>query len=251
MRPVTLILTLLLSTITGSAQKRTPATTAGAVQAKDILSKAYVAMGGKALTAMRDMTQSVTETSFLPQGTLKYEMEIVYGRPARLLLKTRMEFGDVTSGYDGTTGWTKNPMGVQRMNPLQLADMKMMIARNLDHLLQNFRGSEYTLSYLGQDKIGGKPVDILRAFHRATKTSITLSIDAQSFLVVKKISQRRGESGLVDFVDEYSDYRDVKGVKVAFATTTSTGGNKIGEMVVHSVKINSGLSARFFAEPNR
>ena len=250
LRPAALTLLLVAAASVAAAQQRTPAA-ASAGRAKGIMTKVFAATGGKALASMRDITESVTETSFLPQGTMKYEMEIVYGRPGRVLLKTKMAFGEVISGYDRKTGWTKNPMGVQKMNPLQLADMKMTVARNLYHLLQSFNGPEYELSYLGRDRIGGRTVDVVRAFHRSTKTSVTLSVDAQSSLVLKKVSQRRGESGLVDFIDEYADYREVKGVEVPFKTTTSTGGEKVAETVVHVVKINSGLSGKSFSRPEK
>jgi zinc protease len=245
------ILVLLLSAGAAAAQKKAPSKTSGAAKAKEILANVITAMGGRALTAMKDMTQSITETSFIPQGTLKYEMETVYERPNKLFLKTAMDFGNVTSGYDGKTGWTANRMGVQPMSEAQLTDVRMSVASNLYHLLQNLSGSEYSLSYLGQDRVGDRPVNVVRAFHRPTKTSTTLSVDARSSIVLKKVSQRRGASGLEDFVDEYSDYRDVDGVKVPFKTTSFAGGEEIAELVVRSVKINSGLKAGFFAQPSR
>ena len=137
------------------------------------------------------------------------------------------------------------------MSEAQLSDVRISVASNLYHLLQNLSGPEYSLSYLGQDRIGDKSVNVCRAFHRPTKTSITLCVDARSSIVLKKVSQRRGTSGLEDVTDEYADYRDVEGVKVPFKTTTFAGSEKIAEMVVHSVKINSGLNASFFAKPNR
>ena len=245
------VILLLLALDGAGAQKKVPSRASGSAQAKEILAHVIAAMGGRSLTAMNDITQSITEISFLPQGTLKYEMEIAYGCPNRILLKTRMDFGDVTSGYDGETGWTENRMGVQPMNEGQLADMRMSLASNLYHLLQNLGGSEYSLAYLGQDRVGDKAVKVVRAFHRPTKTSIMLSIDARSSVVLKKAWQRRGTSSLEDVTDVYADYREVKGVKVPFKTTSYAGGEKIAEMLIHSVKINSGLSTKFFAKPSR
>lgn len=251
MSVLAVILVLLLSADAAAAQKKAPSKTSGAAKAKEILANVVVAMGGRALTAMKNMTQLVTETSFIPQGTLKYEMEIVYGRPDKLLLKTVMDFGDVTSGYDGRTGWTANRLGVQPMSEAQLTDVRMSVASNLYRVLQNLRGSEYSLSYVGQDHVGDRSVNVVRAFHRPTKTSTTLSIDARSSIVLKKVSKRRGASGLEDVVDEYADYEDVDGVKVPFKTTSFAGGEKIAEMVIRSVELNSVLKGGFFAQPSR
>ena len=83
-------------------------------------------------------------------------------------------------------------------------------------------------------------------------TSLTLVLDPASALIVRQRYRAPGADGktTVDTEEEFSDYRDVGGLKVPFITVVRVAGEVTVRRKVHSVEFNVPLDPALFSRPS-
>jgi hypothetical protein len=149
----TLVIAAGLLTLSASVfgQATQPATAPQALpDAVTLIEESNKAMGGKkAFDAIESSMIKATMTS--PMGELKMEMHSM--KPGRFFLKQSVPgMGDMTTGSDGTTGWTSNPMSGE----FQLLDSEQ--TKQIQKQSNLFRNSMHMLD----DFVGHKTVDRLK-----------------------------------------------------------------------------------------
>jgi hypothetical protein len=188
-----------------AAPKETPPT------ADQILAKYTEALGG---TAAIDKlkTRSMKGTWLTSQGmTLGYE--VYQSAPDRIytVLNTPKQ-GVIERGFNGEIAWEKSMQGLRELKEDQLFYLKRYPDLFKDIKLQ---GQFTRMSYGGKDQIDGKDVYVLRGVGLDGKGE-RLFFDAQTGLLVRRITSTTTIVGLIPEQVDYEDYRDVDGMKVPF-----------------------------------
>ena len=188
-----------------TASKETPPT------ADQILAKYTVALGGSAVVE-KLKTRSMKGTWLTSDGiTLGYE--VYQAAPDKLftILNTPKQ-GVFERGFDGKTAWEKSNRGVRDLEGTQLVYLKRYPDLFRDIKLQ---GQFTRISYRGKDKIDGKDVNLLIGIGVDGKGE-RLYFDAQTGLLVRRITSTTTLVGLIPEQVDYEDYREVDGMKVPF-----------------------------------
>lgn len=192
--------------------------------AAEILGKYIDALGGRQrLTAL---------TSFVATGTsLGYEglggggeFQIFAKAPdqrtTQIQFKEHPERGDSTRTYNGHVGWIKTPRGL--LTEYELTGSELDGAR-LDALL-SFPGQiMQVLSNLRAgypDSINNRDVDVVQGTGPGGILA-SLYFDRETHLLVRLVRYSKSPIGRVPTQVDYSDYRDVGGVKFPFQYTFS------------------------------
>jgi hypothetical protein len=188
--------------LVASAQTRKPALTA-----EQIIEKSIEAAGG------RDVIRKLTST--VSRGIMEFEpqeihstIELYAKAPDRRLIVTNMEgFGEVRQGFDGKVAWSSDPArGVRELEGAELAETKREAAFNADLMWRDlFRKVELA----GREKVDGREAYLIRLTPKTGKP-ITRYYDVESFLLIRQLNQ----DGAIRV--DFSDYRDVGGIKVPF-----------------------------------
>jgi hypothetical protein len=149
--------------------------------------------------------------------TLGYE--VYQAAPDKLytVLNTPKQ-GAIERGFNGQTAWEKGPRGLRDLEGTQLFYLKRYPDLFKDIKLQ---GQFTRISYGGKDKINGKEVYVLRGLGVDGKGE-RLFFDAQSGLLVRRITSTPTIVGLIPEQVDYEDYRDVDGMKVPFTIRTTS-----------------------------
>lgn len=189
----------------GTTPKETPPT------ADQILAKYTEALGGSAVIE-KLKTRSMKGTWLTSDGvTLGYE--VYQTAPDRLftILNTPRQ-GNFERGFDGKIAWEKSSRGVR-----ELAGTQLFYLRRYPDLFRDIKlqGQFSRLSYGGKEKIDGKDVFVLRGIGLDGKGE-RLYFDAQTGLLVRRITSTTTIVGLIPEQVDYEDYRDVDGMKVPF-----------------------------------
>jgi len=142
--------------------------------------------------------------------------------------------GDTTRSFDGHTGWLRTPLNVlgeYELSGGELAgarlDAEMAFPGKIKEILTNLRVSLPTsisdlpaLSSqeskeanvgIGQDR----PVDVVQGNGPAA-VLVTLYFDRESGLLLREVRYSKSPIGRVPTMIDYSDYRDVGGIKMPF-----------------------------------
>lgn len=216
---------------------------------KETIKKAIEALGGKALLEIKDIVQASSMTSNSQQGEMQIEATTTIALPNRMAQTMSTQFGDMKTGYDGATGWMAGPNGVQDIPDAQLGEVKKQMGGNMYTFLQHYDQADYVVQYLGEEKVADKSAHVVRVKYVPSDFAMKLYIDVQSNLISKRVGSRNTGMGKVDVEDIYSDYRAVNGVQIPFKVVSQSNGNKIADITMTSVKINSGVKDDVFKKP--
>jgi len=144
-------------------------------------------------------------------------------------------------------GWDKTPFGVSEMLPQQVRDVQLRLPLLLDVGLKD-QYSELTVS--AQTQIENQivyEVDATRKDDRREK----LYVDVETALLVRRITYTPTMVGIMPEQIDFSDYREVQGVKFPFSirvfTTDPTNPNTT--RTVDDVKLNVPIDESKFNKP--
>ena len=148
----------------------------------------------------------------------------------------------------GNMGWEKNPQGLHDITGQQLADLKMSL-----QLFRNLKLKEqYTSFRVGgrKEKIGERDVYVLTGV-TADKKRERLFFDAESGLLLRRVSYTETMISIIPEQTDFDDYRDVDGVKLPFTVRVSSvdPGNPVSTRTFTEIKLNVPVDDSKFNKP--
>jgi Photosynthetic reaction centre cytochrome C subunit len=217
------------------------------VSPDQILDKYIAAIGGA--TALSKLTSFTAKGTYEGYETLseKVPVDIFAKAPNQLTTVVHTQNGDSVSTYDGNRGWIAAADKLMRVLPLAGGDLE---GAKMDALLafparikQEFQWRTGFPSVSVDDR----PVQVIQNAARGD-AGAKLYFDSQSGLLVRQVRYVDTAVGVIPTRIDYSDYRDVAGVKVPFRrVVTWTDGRSTIEL--SDVQPNPRIDAARFAEP--
>jgi len=183
--------------------------------ADQILAKYTEALGGAA--AIEKMKTRTMKGTWLASNGISLGYEVYQTAPDRIysVLNTPKQ-GVIERGFNGTVGWEKGEHGLRELVGVELYQLKRYPDLFHDIKLQ---GQFTRLSFGGRDKIDGKDVYVLRGVGVDGKGE-RLFFDAQTGLLLRRITSTPTMVGVIPEQVDYEDYRDVDGLKLPFTIRT-------------------------------
>lgn len=224
---------------TATATKETPPT------ADQILAKYTEALGGSAV--IEKLKTRSMKGSWITADGISLGYEVYQTAPDKIytVLNTPKQ-GVFERGYDGKTAWERSSQGVRDLGGTPLIYLKRYPDLFKDIKLQ---GQFTRLSYRGKDKIDGKDVNLLIGLGVDGKGE-RLYFDAQTGLLVRRITSTTTMVGLIPEQVDYEDYRDVDGMKVPFTIrVTSIDSFWSSTRKFTEIKLNAPLDETKFNKP--
>jgi hypothetical protein len=211
-----------------------------------ILDKYLQAIGGQA--ALSKLTSFAAKGTYEGFETLsqKVPVEIFANAPNQLTTVIHAENGDSVSTFDGKNGWVAAADKLMRVLPLAGGDLE---GARLDAILSFPAGIKQEPWRTGfpSVRIDEHPVQVIQNAARGD-TGAKLYFDSQSGLLLRQVRYVDTAVGVIPTRIDYSDYRDVAGVKVPFRrVVTWTDGRSTIEL--SDVQANARIDAAKFAIP--
>ena len=160
----------------------------------------------------------------------------------RMLTKQGDEVFETT--FDGTSGWVKSSGGVAGLDGDDLEELREKAAfwRTGD-----LKSRYATMAAVDTIEIDGHTADHVVA-RGAGGPKTDLYFDRQTGLLLRKKSAEPTPLGILPSQDDYSDYRDVEGVKVPFTVVSRTPRRETTRRLT-DVRANVELPADTFVRP--
>lgn len=218
---------------------------------RQIVTRAVKAKGGLAL--LRSIrTVRVTSVTTVDMGgqprQIPTEMSIRY--PGSFRIEARTPDGPVVQVFDRGEYWVKDADSVQQAAPEVADDMRASVQRDTIPLLLALNDRKVAARVLPNVVEGGRtlvPVDV----SLPNAPAVTLLFDAETALVAKMRYQAPGQpSGLVRVEETFSDYRNVKGLQVAFRMSVRRERAPAVERVIGTFGFNVTLDPAIFTKPS-
>jgi len=223
--------------------------------ADEVVEKHIAASGGRAAYAKitsRVGTGAITVGT--PVGDLSGTIEVSSKKPnkSRTLIKldlTALGAGQMTSDqrFDGTTGYVMDSL--QGNRAIEGGQLEAMKNGSFPSPLLNYKEMGTALALGEKQKVGGKDAFVLTMTPKAGPPT-RLFIDAESFMLVRttvtlNVPQLGGD---IEQVVDFSDFRDVDGIKIPFTTKSSNPAQTVTATMT-SVKHNADLDDASFSKP--
>jgi hypothetical protein len=225
--------------------------------AKEVIDKAIVALGGEAkITALEGKT---VETK--SKGKLNFggnEGDFTTTTTTIGLNKFRQEFkadfgGNEVKGVtvlDGDKAWRKFGDSSSKLEDDQLANQKRAIYLSVvPATLLPLKGKDFKVESAKEDKVDNKPVVAIKIVG-PDKKDFELFFDKETSLPVKMLATVAGPQG-DEFTQEtkYGKYKDFDGVKRATKIENKRNGEKFIDLEVTDIKVLDKADPKTFTEP--
>jgi hypothetical protein len=223
--------------------------------ADEVIEKHVAAIGGRAV--LSKITSRVTTGSIAittPIGELKGDIEVSQKKPNKTRTLVKLDMSAVGGGqvvndqrFDGTTGYLIDTFnGNREVTGEQLEAMKN---GGFPTPMLTYKENGSTAVLNGREKVGEREAFAIQLTPKAGP-AIRAFIDAESFMLVKTIISVNVPQlgGPIEQVVEFSDFRDVDGVKIPYVTKSTNPVQSITS-VVKDVKQNVEIDDTTFSKP--
>ena len=246
--------TIQLDTLYGPPSSEHPdivAPAQGEPTADQVLDKYIQAVGGQqrlnGLTSFIATGTSVGYEGLGGGGTFQIFGKAPNQRTTQIVFKDHPERGESTRTFDGKVGWVKSPrslLGQFELTGSELdgarLDAQLAFPGQIKTVLNNWRVGT-------NDVINDKDVQVLQG--RGPRGFLaTLYFDKQSGLLVRVVRYSLSPVGRVPTQMDFSDYRDVNGIKFPFKYQFSWLDGR-DQFQLSDVKVNVPIDAAKFGKP--
>jgi hypothetical protein len=210
--------------------------------ADEIVNKHIEALGGA--EKMRKINSTVTEGTMNVMGNdLSLKITQVHNQGNRTDMSIAGMENYIIITPNG--GYTYMPVqGMQKPEPMTADDLKEALDDlDIQSNLLDYKAKGHMVEYLGTEDLEGTECYKLKVV-RKNSGEQTLLLDKSTYFILRTITKRKAMGQEMDMNVDFSDYRDVEGVKMPFSI-----GQGFGTMIVSSIKVNVPVSQDLFAAP--
>ncbi|HLH06682.1 MAG TPA: c-type cytochrome [Terriglobales bacterium] len=211
--------------------------------ADEILNKYLQAIGGSA--AIRAINSEVQQGKINLADGVQFPLEIFVKVPGMRSIVTHHPNGNSMEVVNGHSGWTAIPgHPVRRMN----SGEQQAAALDADpHFAADLRQFFTDFKVRDDRSIDGRPVSMVRA-SAGNEPPVRLYFDQQSGLLVRMVRYVDSPLGRNPTQIDYSDYRDVSGVKMPFQWTVAQPQGRYS-VVLDRISVNVPIEVTRFTKP--
>jgi len=229
--------------------------TISAQTADEVVEKYLAAIGGRAaLGKLKSRSMVGTVTLSTPVGNVSGPVEVLNQAPSKTRSVMKLDLSGVGLGqvvvdqrFDGEAGYVLDTLqGNRAITGDVLENMKNS---SFPNALLNYKETGSTVELGGKEKAGERDAYVLIGKPKSGP-AIRLYIDAESYLPIKTVVKinvpQLGRE--VEQTSEFSDYREVDGVKIAFQVKSSS---PLQTYVINFTKAehNTDIDQSLFSKP--
>jgi|GEM_PF-964942 len=206
-----------------------------------ILDRAFHALGGKQKLEALSTRVSIGKVEVAGlNGTYELRMK----SPNRMRLDLDLGVLKQSRGFDGKVGWTKQA-GVTEQ---QGADLQRTQRSAIFLPILHYADAKVPVRLKGKESLNGSDAYVLE-FSPGEKSVEQFYIDTKTFLLVREVREAPNRQGSSDQITtDYSDYRDVNGVKFPFSITQTQPGQVLA-VLFDQIRTNVPLAEELFQNP--
>jgi hypothetical protein len=215
--------------------------------AQTLFAKYEEAIGGNA--AIGKLTSRVEKAIGTTASGKAFEEESYQSVPDKLLSRTSQDKTEETYGYDGSHGWVKNKWGVWDLTSADSGIQEIKVSANFWRNLRLIPQYEDTV-VVGKTKMSGRDSYVVRGRLVGGLFSDILYFDVDSGLLLRRVTFEHTALGDMPKQTDFSDYREVYGVKVPFKISDVNPDSSTTKTYI-DIEFNAPVADKIFAKPNK
>ena len=189
--------------------------------------------------------QTLTMVAHLNSQGMDLPMTLYAKRPNMTRKELTIGQQKILFVFDGTTAWQINPLQASS-EPIVVSGPELEVIKqesDFDNPFVDYQARGYAITSVGTETIAGRSLHHLKL----TKNGLTQEcyLDAGTGLEAKTVNQ----SPMGALEQEFSDYRDVQGLKLPFLVRTLQNGVRVAEIKIDSIDVNTPIDEALFRKP--
>ena len=212
----------------------------------EILAEHYNAVGQEKLLA----TNTLMMKGKIVQQSFEIPFTSFQKRPMNFRSEAEFQGMKISSGFDGTMGWSINPMtgstDPQPMTEEQIDRMK--IQADYDGLFYNYKEKGYTVEFIGKENVDDIETYVLK-LTRPNGDVITSYIDAENYVLLKSKSKMKIQGVDTETEVIFSNYKYVNEILNPFSMETKMNGQTAMQMIFDEITYDTDMPDSMFAMP--
>jgi len=230
---------------TARGQAPTQAPSAAPLPSVDQILNRYVEAAGGRAAWLKLTSRVTTGTIEVPSANASGTIELSEKAPDRILSEIRISGILFRQGFDGTVGWSDDPQnGLHEQTGVELEEAR----RDADFYHPLDLRKLYTkLTVVDMEKVNDGDAYKVEA-EIPDDAPDEIYFDAATGLPARVLNHRHTPQGVVDFVEDFDDYREVDGIKRPYIIR-EVSGEQIVTIHVTQVRHNVLLDDSVFAKP--
>jgi hypothetical protein len=212
----------------------------------EILAEHYNAIGQEKLLA----TNTLLMKGKIVQQSFEIPFTSFQKRPMNFRSEAEFQGMKISSGFDGTMGWSVNPMtgstDPQPMTEEQIDRMK--IQADYDGLFYNYKEKGYTVEFIGKENVDDIETYVLK-LTRPNGDVITSYIDAENYALLKSKSKMKIQGVDTETEVIFSNYKYVNEILNPFSIETKMNGQTAMQMIFDEIIYETDMPDSMFAMP--
>jgi len=174
------------------------------------------------------------------RGTYEY----YFKRGGKLRVETKYEHSSEVRILNNEKGYrSTNTIPFEEVYGTRFLSMVYQY-KHLNILYDLITGA-YQIRSLGQSQTGGDNIEVFR-LNDKEGTVMDISVDKQTFFIVKVAAYFSSENKQIALSAEFSDFRKVGGAVFPFRITNYAGGLKIAQTVIEEYSLDPSIADSFF-----
>jgi photosynthetic reaction center cytochrome c subunit len=211
----------------------------------EILDKYVAALGGAA--NIEKVKSRVLKGTVVGVNGNSFAYELYQSAPEKVLAVMTGPQGVTERAFNGTAGWEKGVRGLR-----DLSTEEVYFLRRYPDMIKDIKiKDQFTrLSVAGKPKIDNRDVYVLRGM-TSTGRREQLYFDAETGLLIRRVSSIATPVGNIPEQVDFEDYRDVDGVKMPFTVKVSSVDQFYSvTRKFTDIKINVAIDEKRFNKPS-
>lgn len=198
--------------------------------AADIVARYVTAIGGREAVLKHQSVRS-TGTVEMPAAGISGSMVAVQAAPNRTAVTmTIAGMGDIVTAFDGTTGWSVNPMQGPRLLEGRELD-QLREEAGLESMVRT-SASIKSMDVLGKSEMGGRACYRVHVVFASGRERVEC-YDVESGLLDGIVAKQESAMGTMEVTSLVSDYKDFGGVKTATTVRQQAGPQELVMKIVN------------------
>ena len=238
------------------AAPEVPADAKEVAAARKLIDDALVAKGGKAkLVGLKGLKLVATGVSVFSGQGVPVEITRTMALPDKMRIDATLKLpqpqGDTVVSFvvTGTSGWQRGPDGQGGYAVVDITGAEQKAAaferwREPELILLKAAAPDAKLKPMSDDAVDGKPCAVVQLHSPLPGYDVELYIDKKTKLVSRMIYREGGSTE----TDDFSDYRDASGLKVAYKRATN-GAGRSTTLDIKSVELDPKIEPTLFDKP--
>jgi outer membrane lipoprotein-sorting protein len=221
---------------------------ASAQTADEILAKVFAARGGLDKLRAINSERVSGQISF---GDVSGPFVVELKRPLKMHVQLTVQDRTMVRVYDGKQGWANNPFaGKMDPEPMSGDELKNITEESdFDGPLLDYKSKGNQIELVGKDKVDDKDVWRLKLTTKNGDVRFYL-FDVNSLFLLKWEGKRKFQDQEFPVESHFSDYREVGGLKFAFAIDSGSSPAELTQKIrIEKIELNPELSDAEFGKP--